>query len=118
MSKQLKLKDAKKIQMLVAEQFKEIGRIEMVSGEETWSMFLKHPETKEIDPKHLPMVKGILFGNSTLAIKDYTELLVTVIKKRKYCPILIILDSMTKGNLLPELVSQYEQFRAEILSQH
>tara|TARA_B100000965_G_scaffold190783_1_gene159241 strand:- start:2084 stop:2434 length:351 start_codon:yes stop_codon:yes gene_type:complete len=116
MTNQLKLKDAKKIQRLVADQFKEIGKIEMLSEEETWSMFLKQAETKEIDPKNLPMVKGILFGNSTLAIKDYTELLVKVIKKRKYCPILTILDSMTKGNLLPELVHQYEKFRAEILS--
>ena len=116
MTNQVKLKDAKKIQMLVADQFKEIGKLEMLSKEETWSMFLKQPETKEIDPKHLPMVKGILFGNSTLAIKDYTELLVTVIKKRKYCPILTILDSMTKGNLLPELIHKYEQFRVEILS--
>ena len=116
MRETLTLKDAKKYADLLSKQFYEIGRNEIINNEETWKLFLKQKETKDIDPNHIPIVKGILFGKSTLSIKDYRDALVAVIGKNKYCQVISILYSMTNGNLITELVSHSNKINSIILS--
>ena len=106
MTQELTLKDAKKYQDLLAKQFLEMARTNFVSSEKLWDNFLNHPKTKEIDVRHLPIVKGILLGKPTLAIKDYRDALLEVVQEIKYCRVMDILYLMTDGNLLPELVEQ------------
>lgn len=62
MTNKLTLKDSKKYSDLLSKQFNKIGRYEMFSNEETWALFLKQPLAQEIDPSHLPIVKGYCSG--------------------------------------------------------
>lgn len=106
MTQELTLKDAKKYQDLLAKQFLEMARTNFVTTEKLWNNFLDHPKTKGIDMRHLPIVKGILFGKPTLSIKDYRDALLEVVQEIKYCQVMDILYLMSDGNLLPELVEQ------------
>ena len=116
MNNQLTLKDAQKYQNLLATQFNEIARSLILSNEETWELFLKQKESEVIDPVHLPIIKGVLFSKPAMSIKDYRDALCAVITQNKHCQIIPIFNSMTDGNLLPELVQHHSKITAVILS--
>tara|TARA_B100000945_G_scaffold161125_1_gene129352 strand:+ start:326 stop:676 length:351 start_codon:yes stop_codon:yes gene_type:complete len=116
MRTELTLKDAQKYKDLLSKQFLEIGRSEMINKEETWTLFLKQEKSKEIDPNNLPIIKSILFGESTLSIKEYRDALEAAISKNKYCQVIPILHSMANGNLITELILQSNKINAQILT--
>ena len=115
MNNQLTLKDAQKYQNLLATQFNEIARSLILSNEETWELFLKQKESEVIDPVHLPIIKGVLFSQPAMSIKDYRDALCAVIYQNKFCQIIPIFQSMTDRNLLPELVQHHSKITALIL---
>ena len=116
MNNQLTLKDAQKYQNLLASQFNEIARSLVLSNEETWELFLKQKESEVLDPVHLPIIKGVLFSQPAMSIKDYRDTLCAVIAQNKHCLMIPIFNSMTDGNLLPELVQHHSKITADILS--
>ena len=116
MNNQLSLKDAQKYQNLLARQFNEIARSLVLSNDETWELFLKQKESEVLDPVHLPIIKGVLFSQPAMSIKDYRDTLCAVIAQNKHCLMIPIFNSMTDGNLLPELVQHHSKITADILS--
>ena len=116
MNNQLTLKDAQKYQNLLARQFNEIARSLVLSNNETWELFLKQKESEVLDPVHFPIIKGVLFSQPAMSIKDYRDTLCAVIAQNKHCLMIPIFHSMTDGNLLPELVQHHSKITAEILS--
>ena len=115
MNNPLTLKDAQKYQNLLARQFNEIGRSLILSNDETWEMFLNQKESEVINSAHLPIIKGVLFNQPTISIKDYRDALCEVIAQNKFCQLMPIFHSMTEGNLLPELVQHHSKIIAAIL---
>ena len=116
MNNKLTLKDAQKYQNLLAQQFTQIARSLIMTNEETWEVFLKQKESEVLDPVHLPIIKGVLFSQQAMSIKDYRDALCAVITQNKHCQIIPIFNSMTDGNLLPELVQHHSKITADILS--
>ena len=116
MNNQLTLKDAQKYQNLLANQFNEIARSLVLSNDETWELFLKQKESEVLDPVYLPIIKGVLFSQPAMSIKDYRDTLCAVIAQNKHCLMIPIFNSMTDGNLLPELVQHHSKITADILS--
>jgi hypothetical protein len=116
MNNQLTLKDAQKYQNLLAQQFTEIARSLIKTNEETWELFLKQKESEVLDPVYLPIIKGVLFSKSAMSIKDYRDTLCAVISQNKFCLMIPIFNSMTDGNLLPELVQHHAKITAVILA--
>ena len=73
MNNKLTLIDAQKYQKLLSRQFNEIARSLVLSNDETWEIFLKQKESEVLDPVYLPIIKGVLFSNPAMSIKDYRD---------------------------------------------
>ena len=103
MNHQLTLEDTEKYLKLLAKQFNEVGRSEVLSNEKTWAMFLAQKESDVIPREHLTVVESILLGCPIITVEVFRDLATQVLKEYKYCTIIRVLYKMTGGNLLPEL---------------
>ena len=56
MNHQLTLEDTEKYLKLLAKQFNEVGRSEVLSNEKTWALFLAQKESDVIPREHLTVV--------------------------------------------------------------
>ena len=105
MTKQLTLEDTEKYLNLLAKQFNEVGRLELLSNEKTWAMFLAQEESDIIPRENLPVIESIFLGNPIIPIEAFRDIATNVLREYKYCTIMPVLHKMANGNLLPELVN-------------
>ena len=115
MNHQLTLEDTEKYLNLLAKQFNEVGRSEILSNEKTWAMFLAQKESDVIPREHLTVVESILLGRPIITVEVFRDLATQVLKEYKYCTIIRVLHKMTDGNLLPELVNHSAKMTACVL---
>ena len=115
MNHQLTLEDTEKYLNLLAKQFNEVGRSEILSNEKTWAMFLAQKESDVIPREHLTVVESILLGRPIITVEVFRDLATQVLKEYKYCTIIRVLHKMTDGNLLPELVEHSLKMTADVL---
>ena len=116
MNNQLSLDDTRKAQEQLAIQFSEIGRLLVLSNQETLEQFLEQKESDLIPRDHLPAVEGILLGSPIIPIEVFRDIAVEVLKKHKFCTIIRVLHKMTNGNLLPELVNYSLKMTAAVIT--
>ena len=112
----LTLEDTEKYLNLLAKQFNEVGRLELLSNEKTWAMFLAQEESDKIPREHLTVVESILLGRPIITVEVFRDLATQVLKEYKYCTIIRVLYKMTGGNLLPELVNHSAKMTACVLT--
>ena len=115
MNHPLTLEDTEKYLKLLAKQFNEVGRSEVLSNEKTWAMFLAQKESDVIPREHLTVVESILLGRPIITVEVFRDLATQVLKEYKYCTIIRVLYKMTGGNLLPELVNHSAKMTACVL---
>ena len=115
MNHQLTLEDTEKYLNLLAKQFNEVGRSQILSNEKTWALFLAQEESDVIPREHLTVVESILLGRPIITVEEFRELATQVLRENKYCTIIRVLHKMTDGNLLPELVEHSLQMTACVL---
>ena len=115
MNHQLTLEDTEKYLKLLAKQFNEVGRSEVLSNEKTWAMFLAQKESDVIPREHLTVVESILLGRPIITVETFRNLATQVLREYKYCTIIRVLYKMTDGNLLPELVEHSLKMTADVL---
>ena len=115
MTEQLTLEDTEKYLNLLAKQFNEVGRSQILSNEKTWAMFLAQKESDVIPREHLTVVESILLGRPIITVEVFRELATQVLREYKYCTIIRVLYKMTDGNLLPELVEHSLKMTADVL---
>jgi hypothetical protein len=115
MNHPLTLEDTEKYLNLLAKQFNEVGRSEILSNEKTWAMFLAQKESDVIPREHLTVVESILLGRPIITVEVFRDLATQVLKEYKYCTIIRVLHKMTGGNLLPELVNHSAKMTACVL---
>ena len=115
MNHQLTLEDAEKYLNLLAKQFNEIGRSQILSNEKTWALFLSQKESDVIPREHLTAVESILLGRPIITVEAFRDLATQVLRECKYCTIIRVLYKMTDGNLLPELVEHSLKMTADVL---
>ena len=94
MSKQLTLKDTQRYQDLLAKQFNEVGRLLVLSNQETWELFLAQEESDTIPREHLAVVESILLGRPIISIEVFRNLATEVLKEYKYCTIIRVLHKI------------------------
>ena len=111
----LTLEDTEKYLNLLAKQFNEVGRSQILSNEKTWAMFLAQKESDVIPREHLTVVESILLGRPIITVEMFRELATQVLREYKYCTIIRVLYKMTDGNLLPELVEHSLKMTACVL---
>ncbi len=116
MKKELTLEDVRKYQNLLAKQFNEIGRLHILSNQETWTLFLEQEESDIIPREHLAVVKSLLLGCPIISLEEFRDLATYVLKEYKYCTIIRVLFKMTDGNLIPELVDHSLKMTAKVLN--
>ena len=112
----LTLEDTEKYLNLLAKQFNEVGRLELLSNEKTWALFLAQKESDVIPREHLTVVESILLGRPIITVEVFRDLATQVLKEYKYCTIIRVLYKMTGGNLLPELVNHSAKMTACVLN--
>ena len=115
MNHQLTLEDTEKYLNLLAKQFNEVGRSQILSNEKTWALFLAQKESDVIPREHLTVVESILLGRPIITVETFRELATQVLREYKYCTIIRVLYKMTDGNLLPELVEHSLKMTACVL---
>ena len=115
MNHQLTLEDTEKYLNLLAKQFNEVGRSQILSNEKTWALFLAQKESDVIPREHLTVVESILLGRPIITVEVFRDLATQVLKEYKYCTIIRVLHKMTDGNLLPELVEHSLKMTACVL---
>ena len=115
MTEQLTLEDTEKYLNLLAKQFNEVGRSQILSNEKTWALFLAQKESDVIPREHLTVVESILLGRPIITVEVFRELATQVLREYKYCTIIRVLYKMTDGNLLPELVEHSLKMTADVL---
>ena len=115
MNHQLTLEDTEKYLNLLAKQFNEVGRSQILSNEKTWALFLAQKESDVIPREHLTVVESILLGRPIITVETFRELATQVLREYKYCTIIRVLHKMTDGNLLPELVEHSLKMTACVL---
>ena len=115
MNHPLTLEDTEKYLKLLAKQFNEVGRSEVLSNEKTWAMFLAQKESDVIPREHLTVVESILLGRPIITVETFRDLATQVLREYKYCTIIRVLYKMTDGNLLPELVEHSLKMTACVL---
>ena len=115
MNHQLTLEDTEKYLNLLAKQFNEVGRLELLSNEKTWALFLAQKESDVIPREHLTVVESILLGRPIITVETFRDLATQVLREYKYCTIIRVLYKMTDGNLLPELVEHSLKMTADVL---
>ena len=115
MNHQLTLEDTEKYLKLLAKQFNEVGRSQILSNEKTWALFLAQKESDVIPREHLTVVESILLGRPIITVEVFRELATQVLREYKYCTIIRVLYKMTDGNLLPELVEHSLKMTACVL---
>jgi len=115
MNHQLTLEDTEKYLNLLAKQFNEVGRSQILSNEKTWALFLAQKESDVIPREHLTVVESILLGRPIITVEEFRGLATNVLRKYKYCTIIRVLHKMTDGNLLPELVEHSLKMTACVL---
>ena len=115
MNHPLTLEDTEKYLNLLAKQFNEIGRSEILSNEKTWALFLAQKESDVIPREHLTVVESILLGRPIITVETFRNLATQVLREYKYCTIIRVLYKMTDGNLLPELVEHSLKMTACVL---
>ena len=111
----LTLEDTEKYLNLLAKQFNEVGRSQILSNEKTWAMFLAQKESDVIPREHLTVVESILLGRPIITVEVFRKLATQVLREYKYCTIIRVLYKMTDGNLLPELVEHSLKMTADVL---
>ena len=115
MNHQLTLEDTEKYLNLLAKQFNEVGRSQILSNEKTWALFLAQKESDVIPREHLTVVESILLGRPIISVETFRNLATQVLREYKYCTIIRVLYKMTDGNLLPELVEHSLKMTACVL---
>ena len=115
MNHQLTLEDTEKYLNLLAKQFNEVGRSQILSNEKTWALFLAQKESDVIPREHLTVVESILLGRPIITVEVFRDLATQVLREYKYCTIIRVLYKMTDGNLLPELVEHSLKMTACVL---
>tara|TARA_E500000081_G_scaffold37866_1_gene41340 strand:+ start:110 stop:487 length:378 start_codon:yes stop_codon:yes gene_type:complete len=115
MNHQLTLEDTEKYLNLLAKQFNEVGRSQILSNEKTWALFLAQKESDVIPREHLTVVESILLGRPIITVETFRNLATQVLREYKYCTIIRVLYKMTDGNLLPELVEHSLKMTADVL---
>jgi hypothetical protein len=115
MNHPLTLEDTEKYLNLLAKQFNEVGRSEILSNEKTWALFLAQKESDVIPREHLTVVESILLGRPIITVETFRNLATQVLREYKYCTIIRVLYKMTDGNLLPELVEHSLKMTADVL---
>ncbi len=115
MNHQLTLEDTEKYLKLLAKQFNEVGRSQILSNEKTWALFLAQKESDVIPREHLTVVESILLGRPIITVETFRNLATQVLREYKYCTIIRVLYKMTDGNLLPELVEHSLKMTADVL---
>ena len=115
MNHQLTLEDTEKYLNLLAKQFNEVGRSQILSNEKTWALFLAQEESDVIPREHLTVVESILLGRPIITVEVFRDLATQVLREYKYCTIIRVLYKMTDGNLLPELVEHSLKMTACVL---
>ena len=115
MNHQLTLEDTEKYINLLAKQFNELGRSQIMSNEKTWAMFLAQKESDIIPREHLTVIESIFLGNPIIPIEAFRDITTNVLRKYKYCTIIPVLYKMANGNLLPELVNHSLKITACVL---
>jgi len=115
MNHQLTLEDTEKYLNLLAKQFNEVGRSQILSNEKTWAMFLAQEESDIIPREHLTVIESIFLGNPIIPIEAFRDIATNVLRKYKYCTIIPVLYKMANGNLLPELVNHSLKITACVL---
>ena len=115
MNHQLTLEDTEKYLKLLAKQFNEVGRSQILSNEKTWALFLAQKESDVIPREHLTVVESILLGRPIITVETFRNLATQVLREYKYCTIIRVLYKMTDGNLLPELVEHSLKMTACVL---
>ena len=116
MKEQLSIKDLEKYQNLLAIQFNEVGRSQVLTNKETWALFLAQKESDIIPKDHLPAVESILLGSPIIPIEKFRDIATEVLKKHKFCTIIRVLYKMTNGNLMPELVNHSLRMTSQVLT--
>ena len=116
MNEQLSLKDLQKYQNLLARQFNEVGRSLVLTNKETCALFLEQQESDIIPRDHLPAVESILLGSPNIPIEVFRDIATGVLKKHKFCTIILVLHKMTNGNLMPELVNHSLKMTSQVLT--
>ena len=111
----LTLEDTEKYLNLLAKQFNEVGRSQILSNEKTWALFLAQKESDVIPREHLTVVESILLGRPIITVETFRNLATQVLREYKYCTIIRVLYKMTDGNLLPELVEHSLKMTADVL---
>ena len=115
MNHQLTLEDTEKYLSLLARQLNEVGRLQILSNEMTWALFLAQEEADVIPREHLTVVESILLGRPIITVEEFRKLATQVLREYKYCTIIRVLYKMTDGNLLPELVEHSLKMTACVL---
>ena len=115
MNHPLTLEDTEKYLNLLAKQFNEVGRSQILSNEKTWALFLAQKESDVIPREHLTVVESILLGRPIITVETFRNLATQVLREYKYCTIIRVLYKMTDGNLLPELVEHSLKMTACVL---
>ncbi len=105
MNHQLTLEDTEKYINLLAKQFNELARSQIMSNKKTWAMFLAQEESDIIPRENLPVIESIFLGNPIIPIEAFRDIATNVLREYKYCTIIPVLYKMANGNLLPELVN-------------
>jgi hypothetical protein len=105
MNHQLTLEDTEKYINLLAKQFNELARSQIMSNKKTWAMFLAQEESDIIPRENLPVIESIFLGNPIIPIEAFRDIATNVLREYKYCTIIPVLFKMANGNLLPELVN-------------
>ena len=115
MTEQLTLEDTEKYLNLLAKQFNEVGRSQILSNEKTWALFLAQKESDVIPREHLTVVESILLGRPTITVEMFRDLATQVLREYKYCTIIRVLYKMANGDLMPELVDHSLKMTACVL---
>ena len=114
---QISLEDARTAQEQLNEQFNKVGRLLVLSNEETWKLFLEQEESDIIPREHLPVIESVLVGRPIVPIEVFRDMSFEALKKFGYCPIIRVLHKMSDGDLMPELVQHCLKLTADVLEQ-
>jgi len=92
---------AKLYSTLLAKQFKEYANNELITNKEAWKHFVGHTDEFLIKSFHIDLFKDVLRGERHFSIDE----VIYLVKYYGQCPIIEVLRTMTKGNLIKELES-------------
>ena len=115
MNHPLTLEDTEKYINLLAKQFNELGRSQILSNKKIWAMFLAQEESNIIPRENLPVIESIFLGSPMIPIEAFRDIATNVLREYKYCTIIPVLYKMANGNLLPELVNHSLKITACVL---